>query len=793
MISRSLQIIWRHAVRFRSYSIIRATGLALGFASSIAILHLVSGEFSYDKFHRLSDNVYRLNTITKTPTGAQVQAAGSPPLAPTLMAEIPEVEAAVRLRHADDVLVEIDGKQFNETKVFFADSNFFKVLTFPLLKGSPNSALSEINTVVITTDIAQRYFGNQDPMNKTIKVNDLLIEVRGVADVTGKSHFKFDILISFETFTPPKGARVSLTSWAWTSFPTYVRLREGNDAASVERKFPALISKYRAPEDANKMNYQLQPIEEVYLHSRDILERDGIATKGDYTYTIGLSGIAILIMFIACFNFANISTALSFFRVKEAGIKRTLGSSRSQLFSHLILESIIYAAVSLMLGLIILQLGIVKLENLLDANWELAMTTHLKSLPLYIILVVTVGFIGGLYPAIFLSGLNPQMALKGKHAYRQGKSTFSFKNGVIVFQFLVTAVLIAASLCIKRQFDFVQSKDLGYDKEGIMIFHVPDNEMRKLFSSLRHKFSENPEVLGVSASRDLFDGQQPTAEVYEVGNSEEAHTINLFRMYPNFVETMRIELAMGRTFEEPLNDSTSFILNEAAVRMFGWNKDVIGRKLNCYFQTGKVIGVVKDFHFSSLHTKIAPLVLLVPKTKIEYLYVRIGNADVNKTIASLESDFKAIAPHLPFEYDLLDQHVDQLYRQDQRLSQLIFIFCGLSVFLACLGLYGIISLMAEGRSREIGIRKVLGASVVRLTALLSGEFMVLVFIATMMALPVSYYLLEHWLNDFAYRIGLPIDIFLFSIMLSAVLAAFAVGFRSIKAATANPVDSIKSE
>ena len=264
-------------------------------------------------------------------------------------------------------------------------------------------------------------------------------------------------------------------------------------------------------------------------------------------------------------------------------------------------------------------------------------------------------------------------------------------------------------------------------------------------------------------------------------------------MYPNFLETMGIELAMGRTFAEPLNDSSSFVLNEAAVKMFGWNKDVIGRKLNCYFHTGEVIGVVKDSHFSSLHTQIEPLVMLVPKTKIEYLYVRISVADINKTLADLKSDFKTIAPHLPFEYSMLDHHVDQLYRQDQRFSQLTFIFCGLSVFLAWLGLYGIISLMAEGRAKEIGVRKVLGASVARITVLLTGEFMLLVLIAAVIALPVSYYFLEQWLDDFAYRISLPVDILILSVILSAVLAAFAVSFRSIKAAMASPIDSIKSE
>ncbi len=792
MIFQNLQLALRYAGRHKAYSIIRIGGLALGFASTIAILHFVSGEFSYDKFHRLSDNVYRLNTITQTPTGTQVQAAGTPLLAPTLMAEVPEVEAAVRLRHADDVLIEIGDKTFNETKVFYADSNFFGVLTFPLVKGDPNTALREINTAVITTDLAQRYFGSQDPINKTIKVNDLLVEVRGVAQVTGKSHFDFDILISFETFTPPTGAPVSLTSWAWTSFPTYVRLREGNDAASVEKKFPALVSKYRSPEDAGKISYQLQPIKDVYLHSRNILERDGIATKGDYSYTIGLSGIAALIMFIACFNFANISTALLLYRVRETGIKRTLGSSPFQIFFQVIVESVIYAGVSLLLGLIILQIGITKLESVLDADWKLSVSTHLEYFPLYLILIVAVGVIGGLYPAIFLSGLKPQLALKGNSA-RQDTSKISFKKGVIVFQFFVTAILIAASLCVKKQMNFVQSKDLGYNKEGILVFHVPDTEMRKLYSSLRNTFSENPGVLGVSASRDLFDGQQATAEAAEVGNSGDAHVMNLFRMYPNFVETMGIEIVKGRTFAEPFRDSSSFILNESAVKVLGWDENVIGRKIRCYFRTGEVIGVVKDFHFSSLHTQIEPLVLLVPETKVEYLYVRVATGDLKETLASLESDWKTILPHLPFDYQMLDEHVDQMYRQDKRLSSLTVIFCGLSIFLACLGLYGIISLMAEGRAKEIGIRKVLGASVAKITVLLSGEFMLLALIAAVIALPLSYYLLEKWLSNFVYRIGLPVDVLILSVVLSAALAAVAVSFRSIKAALANPIDTIKSE
>jgi len=785
----------RHAWKLKNYSVINTGGLALGFASFIAILHFVAGEFSYDRFHDHPERVYRLNTITRTPAGEQVQAAGTPLLAPTLMSDIPEVAAATRLRHADDVLVEIGDRAFHETKVFFADSNFFKVLTFPLAQGDPNTALRDINTAVITPQVAEKYFGNEDPMNKVIKVNDLLLEVRGVTLAPGKSHFVFDILISFETFTPPKGAPrgATLASWAWTSFPTYVRLREGSDAARVEQKFPALISKYRSAEDAQKINYQLQPIEAVYLHSRNILERDGISTKGDYTYTIGLAAIAVVILCIACFNFANLSTALATYRIKETGVRRSLGSTPWQIFYQFIFESILNAAVSLLLGLVILQFGIAQLDNLFGMAWSLTVATHLKRIPLYIALVVVTGVVGGLYAAIFLSGLKPQLALKSKNVFRHGNTKLSFKKLVIVFQFLVTAVLIAASLCIERQIDYIQLKDLGYNKQGIVVLHVPDAEMRRRYASLRNKLSENPMVLGVSASRDLFDGQQGIIDVEEVGHSENAQTMSMFRMYPNFVTTMGIEVVMGRTFTEPLSDSSSFILNEAAVKTLGWNKnDVIGKRLSAYSQTGEVIGVVKDFHFSSLHTPIAPLVMLVPKSKIEYLYIRVAPGDLNKTLGALETGWKAIVPHLPFDYVMLGDHVDQMYRQDKRLSRLILIFCGLSVCLACLGLYGIVSLMAESRAREIGIRKVLGASVARIAALLSGEFMMLACVAALVALPVSYYLLEQWLNAFAYRISMPVDMLALSVLLSAMFAGCAVGFRSIKAAMANPIDSIRT-
>ncbi|HEY5823423.1 MAG TPA: ABC transporter permease [Cyclobacteriaceae bacterium] len=794
MILKGWQLALRFALKHKNFSFINIAGLALGLASSIAIIHFVSSEFSFDEFHYLPDNVYRLNTVTQTENGVQVQAAATPLLAPTLMSDLPEVEAAVRLRHADDVLIEANDITFHENKVFYADSNFFKVLSFPLAQGNPNSALKEINTAVITSEFASNYFGEESPLNKTILVNNVLVKITGITLPVSQSHFKFDVLISFETFTPPKGAPVQLASWEWTSFPTYIRLKPGTNAAAVEAKFPAFISKYRSSEVAKSVNYQLQPIKEVYLHSRNILERDGITTKGDYNYMIGLAVIAALILGIACFNFINLSTALSVYRIKETGLRRTLGSSRRRIFFQFILESIVIAAFSLLLGILILQTGIAKLEDLLDTHLSLTAATHLRWLPIYIALVVVVGFLGGLYPATFLSRLKPQVALKGKDALHQGRSRFSIRKVIIVFQFFITASLIATSFTVKKQMDYLFSKDLGFDKEGVIVIHIPDEDMRKLFPALRNTLSENTIVRGVSAGRDLFDGQQSTIDVTEIGNSEKEYIVNIFRVYPHFIETMGLEMVAGRTFPEQSNAPGAFVINEAAVKLFGWDeKEVIGRKLYSFLQRGEVIGVVKDFNFSSLHSEIAPLVMFIPKTKIEYLYVRVAPGNIDQTLSTLKSELKNIAPHLPFDYLLLDQHIDEMYRQDKRFSQLAYVFCGLSVVLACLGLYGIISLMTETRVKEIGIRKVLGASVSGITSLLSEQFMLLVLFAATLALPASSWLLDRWLTNFAYRVNVSIDILILSVLLPLLLAGIAVSFKSIRAARANPVDSLRSE
>ncbi len=794
MISRFIKLAWRHALRFKSYSVINVAGLTIGLASAIVILLFVSEEFSYDRFHEKSENIYRLVNISQRTNGTQAHAAATPLLAPTLMTDLAEVEAAVRLRHADNVLIKVGDNHFYEDRVFYADSNFFKVLSFPLAHGDARTALKELNSAVITSEFANKFFGGTDPMGKLLQVNDLVLKVTGITAPVSKSHFNFDILISFETFTVPIGYPVTLQSWSWLSFPTYVRLKDGVTASDVETKLPALLKKYLSEDAAKRTSYQLQPIQDIYLHSRNILERDGISTKGDYTYTMILAAIAALILGIACFNFTNLSAALSSYRIKETGVKRTLGSTKSEVFFQLIAESIAIVTLSLALALIIVAVGIPTFERLLDVDLRFSFTDQLTWIPSYSLMVILIGLIGGIYPAMLLSQLKPQIALKGKQFIGMGARGLSFGKVIVMIQFFITAALIAISLTIKSQMDFLSARDLGFEKEDVVVLRVPGNEMSHVYPSVKNKLLQNPYVASVSASGNLFDGQQGNMTIEEVGvSSEEPLRINLFGAFPGFIEVMGLQMLEGRTFSEARDEQNSVILNEAAVKMFGWRNGAVGRKVSIGGRTSEVVGVVRDFHFSSLHSPIGPLIIQVPEAHLDLLFVRVHAGQITEIMNSIEADWKSANAGLPFDYLFLDEHIGQMYKQDEKFSKLTFIFCALSVTLACIGLYGIISFIAEMRTKEIGIRKVLGASVFRITALLSGEFMIWVSIAAICALPVANYLIGQWLAEFAYKVEISVSVFIFSLVLCASLAAISISFKSIKAALANPVDSLRNE
>ena len=789
----------KFAIRFLSrnklYTFINLSGLTLGLASCLLIISYVQQEMSFDNFHEHSDDIYRVNLMSKGQTEVRRASAISPPMGPALTNELPEVVTSVRLRHANNVLVSIGEERFYEDRIFFVDSTFFDVFSFPLISGDPASVLDQKHSAVITKALADKYFPNEDPVGKTISIdNDLILRITGViGEAPAKSHLQFAMLISFSSFEVPHGYPVTLESWGWTSFPTYVRLHEGVDIDAMKSKLHHFIASHMGEETAGRVALYLQPVRDIHLRSKEITERDGTAPKGDITYVYGLLAIAMLILGIAVFNFTNLSTTLSLKRVREIGVRKTLGAKRSILFFQHVTESLLLVLGSLLLAIALLEIFSAPISNLLQHDMSIPAGLHRENLPLYLLLVFIVGLAGGLYPALFLSGYSPTKALKGKLNIKSSK--VPVKNVLVVFQFFITIGLIAAGLVVSRQMNYLSERDLGFDQDRVIAVQMIGEELHQRYVSTRDQLRQNPYVYEVTAAGNLFDGQNGSVPIQEVGNDESRNRVSLFGTHYDFGRVMDLKFVEGRDFSEDFaTDSSNFILNESAVKMLGWEDNPIGKKLllNDTWE-GEVIGVVRDFHYASMHEEITPLILYIPRAYQDYVFIKAKAGPVNEILASIENDWARINPDMPFDYRFIDNHIQQLYQSDQQFTMLINSFSVLAIFLACIGLYGMVSFHVEAKYKEIGIRKVLGASVKQVVNLLSVKFLGLIVIAAILAMPLGWLLMEDWLTNFAYRIPLDVWSFVSALLLTFVLAGATVALQTVRAALGNPIDALKEE
>lgn len=789
----------KFAVRFLSrnklYTIINVSGLTLGMASFLLIINFVQQEMSFDTFHEHADDIYRVNLEAKTETGTRKASAISPPMGPALADELPEVITAVRFRHADNVLVRIGDDQFYQDRVFYVDPSFFDVFSFPLISGETHQVLKKKNSAVISEALAEKYFAGQNPLGKILTIDDdLVVKVTGIIGKTSvKSHLQFDLLISFDSFEVPHGYPVTLETWGWTSFPTYVRLHENTDMTAIEDKLHAFIVKHMGEETAERLSLYLQPVKEIHLQSRNITERDGTAPKGDITYTYGLLAIAFLILGIAVFNFANLSTSLSLKRIREIGVRKTLGARRGGLFWQYLTESLLLVFGSFVLAVTCLEIFSAPLSGVLQTDISIPLELHKKNLIFYMLIIAAVGSAGGLYPALFLSSYSPTKALKGQMNIKRANRV-SVKNVLVIFQFFITIGLIAASLVVSRQMNFLSERSLGFKHDRVIALQMTGEALHQRYATTKQELLQNSYVEGVSAAGNLFDGQNGSVPVQEFGNDESRSLISLFGAHFDFGNVMNFEFIEGRDFSETFaNDSSNFILNEAAIKMFGW-EEPIGKKLllNDVWE-GEVIGVVKDFHYASMHEEITPMVLYIPRTYQDYIFVKTKPGQVSTILSGLEKDWQRINPDMPFDYRFIDDHINQLYQSDQQFTAIINSFSILAIFLACVGLYGIISFQVEAKIKEIGIRKVLGASVHQVVSLLSSRFFILILIAAFMAVPLSWFFLDKWLVNFAYHIHLGTWQFVVAILLAFLLAGTTIGIKTIRAALANPADALKEE
>ena len=728
------------------------------------------------------------------------------PLAAALKQDLPEVESVVRFRDFGDPVLRHGDKAFSEEKFYWADSSFFNVFTVHFIKGNPVTALTQPNSVVITEEMAHKYFGNINPMGKILNADrrrDYI--VTGVVEkFPDDSHFHFDFLGSLNSYNDRN------TVWFSNNYYTYVVLKDGTDPAAFEKKMNEDVRKYIGPQinqatgitfeqfeaAGNKVGFYLQPLTSIHLHSHLDYE---IEANSDIAYVWVFSAIAVMILLIACFNFMNLSTARSERRAKEVGIRKTLGSNRGRLIAQFITESTLMSMFSVFFALILVWIFLPIFNDISGKQLSVGLFDNFYTIPLIVAFALIVGLLSGSYPALYLSSFMPMHVLKSD-GKRKGRKSI-LRSVLVISQFVVSIILIVSTIIIYNQLSFVQNKNLGFNKEQVIIINKTD-DIGKDIESFKHDLLSNPKVLAVSNSTDI-PGHQTGDDVLqpENGSTEDARNILVMATDFGFVNTYQIKMADGRFFSKDFaTDSTGVILNETAVKSFGM-KNPVGKNLTALRGNGNstppipIIGVMKDFNVESLHQTIRPLaVYLFGKNGFgKFTSVRIAPSNYQATIDFLRNTWKKYAGNQAFNYNFLDQNLDRLYNADIRASKLAITFTILAIFVACLGLLGLAAFITEQRTKEIGIRKVLGASVPEVVRLLSSEFARWVLIANIIAWPVAYYAMNKWLQDFAYKIDIGIWVFVLAGIAALFIALATVSYHAVKAAVANPVEALRYE
>ena len=789
MLKNDLKIAFRNLLKHKGYTFINVTGLAVGMACCFLILLYVQDEMSYDKFHDNAKQIYRVTREFGSSGSVEPAANTSYPIAPAFKVEFPEVVDVVRFRRRFRPVIRYKDKRFWEEGFCLTDSTFLDVFTFPMVKGNPGTALREPNSVVLTEETARRYFGDEDPMGKVLLYNhDIEFKVTGVLrNLPQNTHFKFDFIAPIESLDGP---------WErWTTFVrnyTYLVLTEGYDPAELESKFPALIDKYVGKElSARGYTFKLHLQRLTDIHLRSHLSSE-IKPNSDIAYVYLFSAIAFFILLIACINFMNLSTARSARRAKEVGLRKVIGAHRLQIIQQFLGESIILSLIAFLLAIGSVELLLPGFNAL--SGKELVFHGFDTLLLLGLIgIVLFVGIVAGGYPAFFLSAFQPVEVLKG--GFISDSAGSRVRKSLVIFQFIISIALIVCPVIVYKQMDYIRKKDLGFDKEQIIVVPL-GSQVRQRSEVIKSQWKQHPYVLNATSSLLVPTRSLWTWNVIPQGKQKAIETGTYMVDY-DFIETYKMEIITGRNFarEFAMDAKEAFLINETAMLQFGWASPeiAIGKQLDWAGERkGNVIGVVRDFHVGSLHEKIDPVVFFI-NPDYNYLSVRILADDIGGTISYLENTWSEYLSHLPFEYFFLDERFDQLHRADKKVGAIFGSFSTLAVIIACLGLFGLASFTAEQRTKEIGIRKVLGATVANVTSLLSKDFIKLVLVANLIAWPVAWYAMNRWLQGFAYRIDVGWLPFALAGGLALIIALLTVSTQAIKAALANPVKSLRYE
>ncbi len=804
MFKNYLKVAVRNLVKRKGYSLINLFGLATGMTCCILILLYIQDEFRYDRYVPKGDQVFRLALQAQTRDRGLLQTARTPPpWAPALAADYPEIESYVRIKTplvSWMISSEPKEKRFHEKGFYFADPSIFDFFGFEMIKGDPATALREPRSLVLTETAARKYFGDDDPMNQILRADNTYdFRVTGVMrDVPRNSHISFDILASFESL-------VVLPIYSGNQYVdmqrnglnpdvyTYLRLKKGILPGEFEEKMPGFLDKYLARQISQigiRIEPFLQPLTRIHLHSNIEAE---IGTNSSISTIAIFSAIAAFILFVACINFMNLATARSAGRAQEVGLRKVAGADRSQLIAQFLGETLFMAVLALFLSVAFSRL-LLPVFKLLSGK-EISLSLSSPSLVLSMIgVTLLVGLIAGSYPALFLSSFQPANVIKG--SIKSGQANARLRQGLVVFQFAVSIVFIIGTGIVFSQLRFVQNKRLGFEKENVVVLSLGDPRARVIYRTFVERVTQSPEVVSAAGASSLPGGLTNLGFVRPEGaDVSEQVAMEIIICDHDFLKTMGIELAAGRDFS--LDHSTdvqeALLLNETAVKLLGWEGQPLDKQIYFGNLSNRVIGIVKDFHVRSLHSKINALFLhLAPQPDpILYIAVRVRPGNIARTLSFIEKTWREIYPHDPFAYSFLDEDLNHLYRTEELRSRVFLAFSILTILIACLGLFGLASFTAEQKTKEIGIRKVLGASTPSLVRLLTKEFMRLVLLASLVSWPIAYFVMRSWLRSFAYRTSIGPTMFLLATVLAVVIALLTVGYQAVKAALSNPVDAIR--
>ncbi|GAB3175498.1 ABC transporter permease [Telluribacter humicola] len=809
MIQNYLKIAWRNLRKHQFYSFLNIFGLSLGLASCLLITLYVIDELSYDRFFDKADRIYRIDADIKF-GGPEMKLAVAPdPMAFTIEIDYPQVEAATRLRENGSYLVRRTGQTGNikEDKVTFADSTFFDVFSVPMVAGDPKKALTEPNTLVLSERAARKYFGTESPLGKTLLLdNERTYRVTGVmTNIPDNSHLAdLNMMLSMAS-----RAESRENSWGAHNFATYLVLREGVEGAQFEKNFETIIEKYTGPwmkgfmgsslddlkKAGNYIRYSLIPITDIHLHSDRMAE---LSVNGNIQYVYIFSVVAIFLLLIACVNFMNLATARSSNRAREVGVRKALGSERSSLVAQFLTEALLLSFVSLGLALIIASLAMPLFNQLASKQLEVPA----MSLPFWGILLLTggaVGLLAGSYPAFFLSGFKTIKVLKGIGTV-EGRGG-QLRNTLVVFQFMISVMLIIGTIVIYRQLNYIQTKTLGFNKDQVLLI---DNAyaLGTQTEAFKQEVGNLPQVESTTISYYMPTPSSRSDNTFYPEGQQQDKGMNM-QHWPvdhDYVKTLNLEIVAGRDFSRDFpSDSLGMLVNESAVKLLGFTGNPIGKKVMTLYGPNPedqiaytIIGVVKNFHYESLRKNIGPVSMILGRSP-GIIALKLKTDDVQASVASVEQLWKKMAPGQPFESRFMDEDFDKEYRAEQRVGQIFITFALLSILIGCLGLFGLAAFTAERRTKEIGVRKVLGASVGDIVTMLSRDFLKLVLIAIVIASPIAWYAMNRWLSDFAFKEDIQWWVFVAAGLLAAGIALLTVSFQSIKAALMNPVKSLKSE